>query len=86
MRYSLQRARCKLQIMDTKTAGSERTITDLPETVLKALRKRRARQAEQKLKAGADWTDTGLVFTTSTGKAARAAKRHALLPRTAEAR
>lgn len=68
VRHSLQRARGKLQIMDTKTAGSERTITHLPETVLKALRKRRARQAEQKLKAGADWTDTGLVFTTSTGK------------------
>jgi hypothetical protein len=36
----------------------------LPDVCLKALRAHRTNQREERLKAGADWTETGLVFTT----------------------
>jgi hypothetical protein len=34
----------------------------LPNYAVKALRAQRARQTEQRLAAGADWRDSGLVF------------------------
>ena len=43
-----------------------RTITPAP-WVMKLLRTQRARQAEQRLKAGPLWENTGMVFTNETG-------------------
>lgn len=68
VKRSLQRAEGKLQLMDTKTEGSVRKI-ELPEAVIKALRKRRAQQAQLRLAAGPEWKDTDLIFTTETGGA-----------------
>jgi len=53
---------------DTRTTTSERTIALSPET-LAALRTHRARQAEERLAAGAAWRDLGLTFPTSKGTA-----------------
>jgi integrase len=63
---SLQRVEHKLQLLPPKTAGSRRSIM-LPEITVRALRKHRARQAEERLAAGTGWIDTGLVFTTGKG-------------------
>ncbi len=53
--------------MDTpKTDDSEAAVTLDAETVT-VLRAHRTRQRRERLKAGAAWTDTGLVFTTDTG-------------------
>lgn len=51
---------------DTKTKKSKRTLT-LPARCIEALRKQRVQQAADRLAAGADWQETGLVFTTKTG-------------------
>ncbi|GAB3979234.1 site-specific integrase [Actinoallomurus acanthiterrae] len=51
---------------DTKTEESRRTL-ELPEEVAQALRLHHKRQAAQRLKAGKDWQDHGLVFCTRTG-------------------
>lgn len=63
---SLQRAEHKLQLLPPKTRQSSRTIK-LPEVAIKALRKHRTRQLEDRLAAGSYWTDTGLCFTTRIG-------------------
>src|SRR6266540_3515766 len=53
--------------MDTpKTDDSEAPVSLDTETVT-VLRAHRTRQRRERLKAGARWTDTGLVFTTDTG-------------------
>ena len=62
---SLQRTQGRLQLLAPKTQTSRRTVS-LPEFAIKALRRHRARQAEERL-AGAKWTDSGLVFTTKNG-------------------
>lgn len=49
-----------------KTERSRRTL-QLPELAVAALRAHKARQAEKRLRAGALWQDSGLVFCTSTG-------------------
>ncbi|MDE3073885.1 MAG: site-specific integrase [Chloroflexota bacterium] len=49
-----------------KTSKSLRDIP-LPATLVAALRSHRARQNEDRLRAGGDWTDNGLVFTTALG-------------------
>lgn len=46
--------------------GKSRTITPAP-WVMKLLRTQRARQAEQQLRAGPLWEDSGLVFTNALG-------------------
>jgi hypothetical protein len=51
---------------DVKTQRSRRTL-QLPELAVAALRAHRVRQAEKRLRAGALWQDSGLVFSTSTG-------------------
>lgn len=53
---------------DTKTRRSRRTLA-LPARCVEALRKQRAQQAADKLAAGDSWEETGLVFTTSSGRA-----------------
>jgi integrase len=57
-----------LQATETKTDGSRRSIA-LPDSVIRALKARRVKQAEERLAAGAEWKDYGLVFTTATGRA-----------------
>ena len=57
---------------DTKTERSKRTLR-LPERAVAALRKHKARQAEQRLLAGELWQDRGLVFSSSIGTALDAA-------------
>jgi integrase len=63
---SLQRCEGPLQLLPPKTAGNRRVIR-LPDAAIKALRRHLARQAEERLAAGAGWVDTGLVFTTTKG-------------------
>lgn len=59
-----------LVLSDTKTAGSRRTV-HLPSPVVAALRAHRARQAEERLVAGPEWTErplgADLVFRTPWG-------------------
>lgn len=62
VRQALQRG----QFVEPKTARSRRSI-NLPERALGALRRQRALQAEQRLAAGPDWRDNGLVFASSIG-------------------
>ncbi len=65
---SLQRVDGKLQLLPLKTKSSRRTIP-LPEFVVAALRRQRARQAEYRLAAGQEWQGAAdnLVFTSSIG-------------------
>jgi integrase len=57
---------------DTKTEKSRRTL-GLPEMAVDALRAHKKRQAEERLAAGAEWSDQDLVFCTRTGGALDAA-------------
>ena len=50
--------------------GEEPADARAPEVCLEALKAHRTRQLEERLKAGADWTDTGLVFTTYANRGA----------------
>jgi integrase len=59
--------RSELQATETKTDGSRRTIA-LPDSVVRALRAHRARQAQDRLVAGMSWTDQELVFTNRSGR------------------
>lgn len=56
----------RLVISEPKTARSRRTVPLSP-AVVTMLRKHRAAQAEERLRAGNQWTDSGLVFTTELG-------------------
>ena len=51
---------------DTKTPKSRRTLA-LPQAAVQALREHRKRQAEDRLAAGSQWGDHGLVFASATG-------------------
>ena len=53
---------------ETKTERSRRTLA-LPAAAVQTLRALRETQAEERLAAGEDWQDTGLVFTTHLGAA-----------------
>ena len=57
---------------DTKTRKSKRTLA-LPDLCVEALRRQRAQQAAERLAAGDQWKDSGLVFTTALGTAMDAA-------------
>ena len=57
---------------DTKTERSRRTL-GLPAAAVQALRAWTGSQADERLAAGDDWQDTGLVFTTHHGAALDAA-------------
>lgn len=50
-----------------KSRRSRRTIP-LPDSCVAALRRHRARRGSERLTAGDSWTDSGLVFATSTGR------------------
>jgi integrase len=51
---------------DTKTPKSRRTLA-LPQAAVQALSEHRKRQAEDRLAAGSQWQDHGLVFASATG-------------------
>lgn len=50
-----------------KTKGKEKREVFVPQYVVDYLRDEKKRQAENKLMSGADWQDTGLVFTRKDG-------------------
>jgi integrase len=58
----------RLVISEPKTARSRRTVPLSP-GVSAMLRKHRTAQKQDRLRAGNQWTDTGLVFTTEVGTA-----------------
>jgi integrase len=63
VRQQLQRVGKQLVPAALKTVKSRRTLA-LPQVCVDALRAHRARQREERLKAGPRWVETGLVFTT----------------------
>lgn len=64
IRQQLQVVNKRLVLQPLKTDKSRRTLA-LPKVCVDALRTYRTRQLEQRLKAGGDWVDEGLVFTTA---------------------
>jgi len=66
IRYSLQRIKGEFQLVEPKSRQSRRTIT-LPQMAVTALRAHRTRQLEERMLAGREWVDTGMVFTTTSG-------------------
>ena len=58
----------KLRFVEPKTARGRRTIV-MPDCVVAALRTHRARQAQERLVAGAEWQDIDLIFATRKGTA-----------------
>jgi integrase len=66
VRRTLQRVDREYRLAEAKSETSHRTIA-LPAFALAALREHRTRQIEERLAAGPEWTDWGLVFTTATG-------------------
>jgi integrase len=68
IRRSLQRTRTGgLTHLPTKSRASERRIA-LPTECLRSLKKHQERQDKERETAGSAWTDSGLVFTTPTGR------------------
>lgn len=65
--WQLQRVAGQLYHRETKTEASD-AVLPLVELCVAALRDRRAEQDAARAKAGSEWTETGLVFTTSTGR------------------
>ena len=51
---------------DSKTKKSRRTLA-IPDVAVEALRRRKREQETDRARAGADWGQTGYVFTTSVG-------------------
>lgn len=66
VRNSMQRVEGKLQLVETKTNRSRRTIT-MPASVVSALRLHRARQLRERLMAAGRWKENDLVFATTIG-------------------
>jgi len=66
IRASLQRVNGRLELSETKTKRSRRSLP-LLEFVAKALRFHRVRQHQERLVAGSRWQDMGFVFTTRIG-------------------
>jgi integrase len=66
VRHALQRIGGEPKLVEPKTALSRRTIT-LPTSAVTALREQRVRQIEERLLAGSEWRDWGLVFSTCIG-------------------
>lgn len=67
VRRQLQRTGGTLQLVELKTGQSRRTLI-MPPTVAKALQDHLDRQKLERLAAGAEWQESGLVFTTGKGK------------------
>jgi integrase len=65
---ALQRVGGKLQVTEVKTERSRRVVA-VPDSVVRALKIRRAKQAQERLLAGLKWKDSDrdLIFTNPTG-------------------
>ncbi|MGO9057358.1 MAG: tyrosine recombinase XerC [Candidatus Binataceae bacterium] len=63
---TVQRTKAGRIFARPKTERSRRTLA-LSESLVAVLRGHKARQAEQRLAAGSDWQDMGLVFTSRIG-------------------
>ncbi len=63
---AIQRIGDKLQVTEVKTEHSRRGLV-MTESVIRALKSRRARQAQERLLAGLEWKDSELVFTNPQG-------------------
>ena len=63
---ALQRVDGKLTLKEPKSEKSRRTLP-LPAALVPALRAHRTRQNLERLAAGGQWVDSGLVFTTPKG-------------------
>ncbi len=57
-----------LELSELKTGSRGRRTLDLTPEFIDVLRSHRARQAAERLEAGANWADSGLVFTTDLGE------------------
>ncbi|MDI6871236.1 MAG: tyrosine-type recombinase/integrase [Bacillota bacterium] len=66
IRQALHEENGQVFIGPVKTKAAQRTIA-LPQAALEALHRQRRRQAEERLRAGAAWENTGLVFTNEKG-------------------
>ncbi|MDP6823662.1 MAG: tyrosine-type recombinase/integrase, partial [Dehalococcoidia bacterium] len=67
VRHTLQRYGREYSLAEPKTTRSRRIIALAPSTV-KSLTHHRARQAEERLIAGPNWSDEDFVFSTEFGK------------------
>jgi integrase len=63
IRQQLQAVGKRLVLQDLKTEKSRLTLS-LPQVCIDGLRAHHTQQLKERLKAGADWVETGLVFTT----------------------
>jgi integrase len=63
---SLQRVGGRLQLKAPKTRKSRRTVP-LPPPVVEALKAHRIAQGKERLAAGPDWQDRGMVFASAVG-------------------
>jgi integrase len=66
VRGTLGRSGGALVVTEPKTEKSRRSVS-LPGPIVAELRGHRVRQAEKRLRAGAEWTDAGFVFCTRWG-------------------
>jgi integrase len=69
----LQRFNGETRLVEPKTARSRRTLA-LPASIARSLNEHRERQLQERSAAGDKWIETGLVFTTPTGKPIDATK------------
>ena len=67
VRQQLQRVGKTLVLQELKTDKSRRTLA-LPSVCLERLKSHRTLQRAERMKAGPNWIDTGLVFTTFAGR------------------
>ena len=67
-----------LRTVRVARAGARPSASSAPSAVVQALREHRARQLQERLRAGAAWREHGLSFTTSVGTPldARSVVRH----------
>jgi integrase len=63
---TLQRVDGKLEFVEPKSERSRRTVT-LPALTVATLKRHATRQKKERLRAGGDWVDSGLVFTSTIG-------------------
>ncbi|MDX6299980.1 MAG: hypothetical protein QOF53_1194, partial [Nocardioidaceae bacterium] len=66
VRQAVQRAGGSLRIVEPKTHRSRRVLP-IPAITVPAFDRQRARQAAERLAAGPDWQDNGLVFASTLG-------------------
>jgi integrase len=62
----VRHANGKWALKEPKTARARRTVT-IPKTVEQTLQRHRKEQVEQRLQAGPEYQDHGLVFAVSNG-------------------